>query len=439
MILTRIAIETIDWLKGQVQAIRENKITPYPYFANQGGSSAGKTVGILYGLFLFLTTEINPETGKLYEMQIGVCGINLKHLKNGAIRDLESILSLHYPDWESGRNKQDHSYKVGLSTFHFLAMDTNKSLGVKWHIVFGNEANKSVTYDTAEALKMRSTYGIIMDWNPASAFWFHAKIRNKTLFPELYDRVKFCRWTYEHNPTITEDRKHTLRGYAKTDPEKYRVYTLGLTGNQSGQVFKKVSWVRYMPTEYDFEIYGLDWGGRSEENDPTAICRVCYASNVEIEQGVFGDAIFCQEIYYGHGGFADIAQVLYESNGNDKVYVVCDHSTHLQAEVQIRLKQLYAGKSGRVTLAKAEKQAGSIMDGINFVNDLGRVFITADSTNWKTEYENYIYKENANGKNNPIDKYNHLWDALRYAVMSEEFMTKYKKLLKKDLQTKHKI
>jgi len=436
MILTRIAIETINWLKGQVEAIQRNEITPFPYFANQGGTSAGKTVGILYGFFLFLTTEINPETGKLYEFKIGICGVNLKHLKNGAMQDLENILSAHYPNWEAGRNKQDYSYNVGLSTFHFLAMDTNKSLGVKWDIILINEANKSASYDIAEALKMRSMYGVAMDWNPTSAFWFHAKIRNKTLYPEIYERVKFCRWTYEHNPTISEDRKHTLMSYATTDPEKYRVYTLGLTGNQSGQVFKNVDWVRYMPTEYDIEVYGLDWGGRSAENDPTAICRVCFVQNAELKEGVFGGAIFCQEIYYGHGGYSEIADVLFESNGNDKVYVVCDHNTQMQTELQIRLKELYRGKSGRITLAKAEKQAGSIADGINFVNDFGRVFITADSTNWRKESENYIYKENSAGKNLPIDKYNHLWDALRYAVMSEEFMNRYKKLLKRNLQTK---
>jgi len=68
-------------------------------------------------------------------------------------------------------------------------------------------------------------------------------------------------------------------------------------------------------------------------------------------------------------------------------------------------------KRGGVTVIKAEKPAGSVLDGINKLRNY-KIIVTHSSMNLAKELNNYTEK---NGQ--PIDAYNHGIDGLRYNVM----------------------
>lgn len=68
----------------------------------------------------------------------------------------------------------------------------------------------------------------------------------------------------------------------------------------------------------------------------------------------------------------------------------------------------------------AKKGQGSIMAGISLLKEYD-IFVSQDSKNLYKEYNNYYWEELKDGTiiNKPKDAFNHLQDALRYAVYSE--------------------
>ncbi len=68
----------------------------------------------------------------------------------------------------------------------------------------------------------------------------------------------------------------------------------------------------------------------------------------------------------------------------------------------------------------AIKGAGSINAGISLLKEFD-IVCSSESNNLRTEYLSYYWQELKDGTiiNKPIDRMNHLMDALRYAVYSE--------------------
>jgi len=73
----------------------------------------------------------------------------------------------------------------------------------------------------------------------------------------------------------------------------------------------------------------------------------------------------------------------------------------------------------RLNIKKAVKGPDSISYGISALNEF-EIFITESSKNLAIEFANYRYKEDANGNplDEPIKEFDHLLDAIRYAVAS---------------------
>ena len=65
----------------------------------------------------------------------------------------------------------------------------------------------------------------------------------------------------------------------------------------------------------------------------------------------------------------------------------------------------------------ARKGKDSINNGIDFLQDY-KIYILPKCQNFITEISNYTWDKDLNGKmlNRPVDSFNHLMDAMRYAV-----------------------
>jgi phage terminase large subunit len=412
----------------------------------QGGTYAGKTMGTMLALYALCKKreqeraawELQQSAG-IYKgekpkfLEIRVVGINLDHLKAGAMGDLKKVLAYCDPEVLATANKTERKFSFGESYIKFYAMDkAEKGLGLKTDYTFINEGNK-MPYDRILELDTRTEYGIIVDWNPTGKFWAHQqeyilteeKADGRKHTRSLRKDVRFVQWNYSNNAPFVSPRKIAqIKGWEKTAPNKYSVYGLGFMGELEGVVFANVVTAKYFPSDCDFELYGLDWGGLVKtKNDPTAVVRLGLR---------VGDrSLYCEEVYYGWDSPQKLAKILYNRLPNN-ARIVCETANPASNQtLQNELKE-YANQNGTayIKLEDAVKGTGSVEGGLVRLRTFKNIVLTESSTHWREEAQTYVYVTKANGSNAPKDKDNHLWDAARYASTSEIF-TKAQKALRR--------
>ena len=175
------------------------------------------------------------------------------------------------------------------------------------------------------------------------------------------------------------------------DPEYYTHHILGeWTDVGQGQVF--TTWKFDYQPDTDAEcVYGLDWGFAS---DPTAVVKVSKR----------GKKLWIQEMLYQSGlTNEDIVQRM-EAVGIPKTATIYADSAEPKSIETLR-------RLGYRNIKAALKGPDSVRAGIDRVRTY-EVFADPESPNLIDEYYNYVYRE---GTDKPVDSWNHLMDALRYA------------------------
>ena len=137
-----------------------------------GGTSAGKTIGIL----LYLIDKAQIAKGKT----ISVVSESFPHLKRGAIREFLAIMKEHHYYKDDKWNKTDYIYtfETGSVIEFFSADQPSKVRGPRRDILFINEAN-NIPYETFDQLEIRTKEEVWLDWNPTYEFWFYEKIKER--------------------------------------------------------------------------------------------------------------------------------------------------------------------------------------------------------------------------------------------------------------------
>lgn len=381
--MTLSNLNSVGEYKGAkvTQVFRANYNATERVVVNQGGSSSGKTYSILQVLFLRLLTRPNSIAT--------VVGSTIPNLKKGALRDMQRILT-DAPDWKrfvNDFNKTDRTYTLtNGSLMEFVSYeDGMQARSGKRDYAFFNEAN-AISKDIYDQVAMRTGEQIFIDYNPTAAFWVHQYVIGQPNTVVFYS-------TFAHNPFAHPANVAHIKRYREIDPEAWRVYGLGKTGALQGLVFPRVQIVQEIPKPVRKSAYGLDFGF----NDPTA-CVLAAEHNGEL---------YLQEILYGYEmTTAEIAEAI---KGE-----VLGHPVYCDAASPMTIKELQRlGINARA----AKKGHDSIMAGIKRIKEFARVNITADSINLIKEQQNYKWAEkNDIQLDKPIDSFNHLWDAARYAV-----------------------
>ena len=214
---------------------------------------------------------------------------------------------------------------------------------------------------------------------------------------------------YTCNEWLDEADKKVFETMKRNNPRRYRVAGLGDWGIVEGLVYENweerlfsIDEVRKTPGVKS--AFGLDFG---YTNDPTALfCGLIDTSSKTL--WVF------DEIYKPGMSNEDIAAAVTEA-GYAKERIRAD-----SAEPK-SIDRLYA--LGLARIRRARKGKDSINNGIDFIQDY-KIFIHPRCTNFLTEIGNYTWDtDTKTGKklNRPIDDFNHLMDAMRYAL--EEYST----------------
>ena len=208
-------------------------------------------------------------------------------------------------------------------------------------------------------------------------------------------------WLDKADLQLFEDMK-------KNNPRRYQVAGLGNWGITEGLVYE--NW-----READFDVaeiskrdgiksaFGLDFG---YTNDPTALfCGLIDTKNKKIY--VF------DELYEKALSNEEIADKIRKMGyGKEKIRADCAEPKSIDRLITLGISRVRGCRKGK----------DSINNGIDFIKDY-EIIIHHKCTNFIKEISNYMWeKDKLTGEptNRVCDEYNHLMDAMRYAL--EEYM-----------------
>lgn len=371
MLVRTTAVNKIIALKKRIKII-------------QGGTSAGKTFGIIPVLI--------SKAAKTPNLEISIVAESIPHLRRGALKDFINIMKWTSRFFEGRFNKSLLRYDFGNGSYieFFSADDSSKLRGARRDILYINECN-NVTFEAYNELSIRTKREIYLDFNPANEFWVHTELKHE-------DDSDFLILTYKDNEALDERIvKEIEKNRAKATTSSYwanwwRVYGLGEIGMLEGVVFSNWKMIDTIPNEAKLIGYGLDFGFT---NDPTAIIEIYnYNGQRIVNEIVFQTGLVNNEI---------------SKKLQKNVIAYADSSEPKSIEEIRRTGQLIKGVT---------KGQDSVNFGIQIMQSQSYL-VTAQSTNLIKELRAYCWDRDKTGKqlNKPIDNFNHTIDALRYHEM----------------------
>lgn len=354
---------------------------------HQGGTRSGKTYAICQYLIYRMTSSSKPLT-------ISIVRKTLPSLKGSVQRDLFEILDNLGILYVGQHNKSENTYTFGNHVIEFLSVDEPQKIrGRKRNICYCNEVNE-LDFEDFRQLLMRTTDEMICDFNPSDPVHW--------IYDEVITRDDCDTWitTYQDNKFLPKELVDEIERLRARDPDYWRIYGEGKRAVFSHrQIFQ--NW-QFIPKsefpEFDDVFYGLDFGFAQ---DPTAIVEIAKVN----------DKLYIHEICYRKGMTnRDIADFLKEKGINDQM-IYCDSAEPKSIE---ELKQM------DVLALPAIKGQGSILPGISLIKEHD-VYVSQESKNLEKEFNSYFWEQLKDETiiNKPIDKWNHLMDAIRYGVYSK--------------------
>jgi phage terminase large subunit len=322
---------------------------------------------------------------------ISIIRKTLPSLKKSAMKDfIEIMQGLNI--WQDVRwNATDRIYEFDNgSTIEFFSVDiSDKVRGSRRQILWVDEAQE-LSEDDAFQLGIRTTEKIIYSYNPSfgPTHWLY---KNRT-----EDDVTLFHTTYKNNPYLSKDQVKAIEALQNRSEKYYRIYGLGEFAGNDKQIFQFDTCEADDIDENELLCYSIDYGF---VNDETAVIKLYRR----------GDKLYIKEMLYEKGLTTnDIADKL-NRMGIGKIEIFAD-----SAEPRLN-EELY--RMG-FNIKAVKKGPDSISFGIKQMMNWDLV-ATKDSTNLINELYSYEWQTDKEGNtiDKPIDAYNHLIDALRYAVM----------------------
>ena len=242
---------------------------------------------------------------------------------------------------------------------------------------------------------------ITLTFNP----WNERHWIKKRFFDVEDENIMAKTTNYMCNEWLDESDKKLFEDMKKNNPRRYQVAGLGNWGIVEGLVYE--NW-----EEKEFDVneiskrkgvksaFGLDFG---YTNDPSAFfCGLIDVANKEIY--VF------DEIYKKAMKNRQIAEeIIRKGYGKEKIVADSQEPKSVDELYDLGLKGIRKSRKGR----------DSINNGVQYIQDY-RIIIHPRCVNFITEISNYMWDKDKfdNPVNKPVDDFNHLMDAMRYALES---------------------
>ena len=349
----------------------------------QGGTRSGKTYNILL-FIIFHYCQTNK--GKT----ITICRKTFPAVRSSVMRDFIDILKTHKKYDEVNHNKSNSEYTLDGNLVEFISVDQPQKIrGRKREFLFINEANE-LDYEDWQQLVFRTTEKIVVDYNPSDEYhWLYDKVLPR-------EDVEFYKTTYLDNKFLDNSIVKEIERLKDTDEQYWQIYGLGEKGISKATIFNYAE-VPHIPHDAELISYGADAG---YTNDPSTLVSVYKKDH---------------NLY--------IKEHLYRT-----MMTTRDLSDHFKQEVERRSPIYFDAAEPRLidelrrmghNIQPSLKGRDSINAGIDLLKRF-KIHITSDSNNAIQEFRNYKWLEDRSGKltNKPVDKNNHIIDAVRYATYS---------------------
>lgn len=373
----------VDKAINQFEIVDGKKKRKYTTISAQGSSRSSKTYNILIKLLTYILQH--PGT------RLSIVRKTLPALKATVLVDFKEILRNMGIYNEKHLNKTDLIYTLpnGSWVDFFSTDDEQKIRGRKRDILFVNEANE-ILFIEWQQLKMRTTKFAVIDYNPSFSEDHWLCDVNKD--PRTYHFIT----TYKDNPFLEQTIIDEIESLQFKNKSLWRVYGLGLQCQVEGLIFPEITIVDEIPVYCKKRGYANDFG---YTHDPTAI----------VDVGLVDDKLYIDEICYKTHMLA--GDIIEEYKSLPFARVISEN-----ADPRLIQEIFNAG----INIYPVEKFKGSVMAGIQKMQAY-QICVTKRSTNIIKEFNNYTYLQNKEGKwlNEPIDKFNHAIDAVRYWVLAE--------------------
>lgn len=255
-------------------------------------------------------------------------------------------------------------------------------------------------FDTLdESIRGEVPEGLFKQWTITFNPWNEHHWLKKRFFDVEDNNILAMTTNYLCNEWLDESDKKLFETMKKNNPRRYSVAGLGNWGIVDGLVYE--NWTERAFTLDEIKgcktTCGLDFG---YTNDPTAFFmgfldlenKKLYVWDEFYEKGMSNKAINNKIVAMGYGK---------------------ERITGDSAEP----KSIDELKSLKLRIKGAKKGKDSIMNGVQWIQDL-EIIIHPRCANFITEISNYTWAEDKFGNklNKPIDDFNHLMDAMRYAL-----------------------
>ena len=316
--------------------------------------------------------------------------------------------------WEIKESPLEMTYKPTGQKIYFRGLDDplkvtsitveNGALCWGW-IEEAYEITNESDFDTLdESIRGEVPEGLFKQWTFTFNPWNeHHWIKKRFFDAEPNEDILALTTNYLCNEWLDDADKKVFETMRKNNPRRYQVAGLGAWGIVDGLVYE--NW-----TERAFSLdevrncksaFGLDFG---YTNDPSAF----FVSFLDLE----GKRLYVWDEFYEKGLSNKKIADLIVKMGYRKERITADNAEPKSID---ELNTLGL----RVTAAKKGKD--SILNGIQWIQDL-EIVIHPRCVNFLTEISNYTWDTDKFGNklNKPIDDFNHLMDAMRYAL--EQFI-----------------
>ena len=369
------------------------------YFIVTGGRGSGKSFSV--NLLLVLLTYEAGHTILFTRYTLSSTYISIIPEFIEKIEMLKKYDDFHITKDEI-RNKRSGSKIIfkGIKTSSGDQTANLKSLqGVTTFVL--DEAEELTNEDTFDkidlSVRQQGKHNrVILILNPATKeHWIYKRFFEDKGIQESVnttkDNVTYIHTTYKDNiENLSESYLNQIENIKQRRPQKYKTQIMGGWLNKAeGVIF--TNWQIGKFKKVGVSVFGQDYGF----NDPNTLVE----TNIDTTRKI----IYLKECFYLNGLTTTEIARLNMKHATDNL-IIGD-----AAEKRL----IYELKQKGSNIVSSIKGAGSITYGISLLQDYDLI-VDEQSINLIKELNNYSWLEKKS--NTPIDKYNHLIDAIRYAV-----------------------
>lgn len=426
----------------------EDGTRKYKYIINTGSSRSSKTYSLIELLHRICENNKNFRVTAWRDTK--------KDAKDTIWQDFQKVLSISGRLIYKNRNKTEsyYSYPENNTTFEIHGADDEEKVhGLTQQVSWLNEPYK-ISKDTFDQIDQRSDL-VFIDWNPKKSHWIDdiAKQDNAIVIHSTFQDNPFCPveqrikilsyqpiirsfavenkliseldvfgYDFELNklsipePNLKELYRCLLNEEQRSaNITKWDIYGLGVKAERPNRIFKweSISYSEYLKLDVKKYI-GVDWG----KVDAFGILEAKY----------YDGKLYLHELNYdSENKWENKLTPLERQNikGVDEGFVTwlfkklgINQNLDIFCDSNRPLKILALRKSGWERAVAALKPAGSILDGIDLLDNL-EVYYTDCSENLAYEQENYSRVVDKYGvvQDEAEDANNHLIDPARYIVL----------------------